>query len=94
MFQLVQSMKIDEERKMTLTKYGKEKEEKVVVKSDHNVLMLDIVLKWCLKVPTERKELFNLKNKVSRESFQIETERTTKLSKSFHKKDIKVGGKL
>ena len=56
-------MEIDEDRKYVLTKYSSRMGLKCVSESDHNVLICRLKLKWNNRIRTERKEIFNLKDK-------------------------------
>ena len=78
------SMLIDEQRVLTLTKYATTKGVKSVVKSDHNILFAKFSLEYKkLNSKKPRQEVFNLKNEACKELFTVATEQNRKLSECF-----------
>ena len=73
----VETLKIDEESEHALIKVSKNKR---VTKSDHNVLITRMNIKWNKKEANDVIEVFNLNNKHAQEVFKIETSKNTKLS--------------
>ena len=67
-------MEVDEDRKFTLTKYSTRMGLKCLVKSDHNVLVCKLKVKWDKKVRIERKEVLKLKDT---EGLRIFSEKTS-----------------
>jgi hypothetical protein len=70
MFELVQSMKIDEARNLVLTKYSKRNGETVVCESDHNPMWLEIDIAWNTNIVKDRKEILNLRSKENQMQFK------------------------
>ena len=79
----LKSMLIDEERKHSLYNFSQIKQNKRVVPSDHNPIILDLNIEFC-KLKPERREMFNLKNKLCQEAFKIETENNPQLLNIFN----------
>ena len=78
----VTKMKIDEKGETSLTKY-----KKGVVKADHNMLTLDIDLRFHPEKQHERLELFNLRNVNCQQKFKEYTSKSDILSKCFTTQD-------
>ena len=76
---LVTKMTIDEKGEIGLTKYRKG----CIVKSDHNMLKLEIDLKFHNDIKHERIEMFNLRNKTCQADFRVKTTNTDKFSNCF-----------
>ena len=84
----VENMMIDEGRLFTLTKYVTTKGIKSECKSDHNPLFSSFNLTYEKQAKqSNRKEIFNLKDKDCQEAFNEETESTTKFTEVFEKKE-------
>ena len=73
MLPFISKMFIDEEREYTLSNFAQLKENRRVIESDHNPLILDLEIEFCKRKP-QRIEMFNLKNKACQEAFKVETE--------------------
>ena len=89
LFQLLNSMKIDEERTYILSKYSKLRGQTIVTQSDHNVLYCKFNQKWISKLGKEnaRYEIFNFKNSEGIKVFHELTSSNT-LSKCFKNKNV------
>ena len=72
-------MVIDEKGELALTKYRKNN----IVKSDHNMLVLEIDLKFHNEKNHDRLEMVNLRNKVCKFDFKEKTTNTDMFSKCF-----------
>ena len=92
-YSLVISMNIDEDRKLVLTKCSKYKGATKLVKSDHNILSLEVKCVWSRSIQKRRKEIFNLRNKNCQEKFFEDTSKTTMLTNSLINKNVVDGGK-
>ena len=66
-------MEVDKDRKLTLTKYSSRMGLKCLVKSDHNVLVCKLKVKWDKKVRLERKEILKLKHTEGLKKFSEKT---------------------
>ena len=66
-------MEVDKDRKLTLTKYSSRMGLKCLVKSDHNVLVCKLKVKWDKKVRLERKEILKLKDTEGLKKFSEKT---------------------
>ena len=93
LYSLVSSMLVDEERKHVLTRYYKSNGVTKVVKSDHNILLLNICYPWDTQVRRQRVEIFNLRNKQCQADFYRSTNNTDVLSQCLENKDVLTGGK-
>ena len=64
MYTLLDSVKIDEERALTLSRYVNKSGNTIVTKSDHNIIQGKFDLKWCRQnhMKNHRTEIFNFKN--------------------------------
>ena len=72
-YSLIISMLVDEERKYVLTKFSKYKGVNKVVKSDHNVLILEVKCPWMNNLRKQRVEIFNLRNRDCQRNFFDDT---------------------
>ena len=92
MLPYIQRMRVDEERKHSLTRYGGGNE--LVKESDHNLLILDINMK--IENETVQKvEVYNLKNLSRLNSFKEDLDQSDELSTitDSHNKNLKKVGK-
>ena len=81
---LVTKMIIDEERKFVLTKFSTKNGEKSIKLSDHNLLILELDLKWSsLEETDQRQEIFNFKDEENFHKFEMLTESNDDLEKCF-----------
>ena len=78
----LKKMVIDEKRQFSLINFAQYKKNKRVIETDHNGMLLDIKISFSSK-RLERKEMFNLKNKICQEAFWKETETNEDLLKCF-----------
>ena len=64
MYTLLDSVKIDEERALTLSRYVNKSGNTIVTKSDHNIIQGKFDLKWCRQnhMKNHRTEIFDFKN--------------------------------
>ena len=86
-----ESLLIDEARKHVLTKITRTKRGIKQVKSDHNVLLSKLKIKFNKHIKKDRIEIFNLKNKECQEAFKEVTSNTDILSSIFdNDKDLNV----
>ena len=77
-------MIVDEERKYSLTKFCTKKGEKSVKVSDHNLLALELNIKWNSNDEAgPREEIFDYKNEESFQKFEMLTESNADLKQSF-----------
>ena len=76
---LVTKMVIDEAGESALTRYRGGK----VVKADHNMLKMEVNLTFHMDNRHERRELFNLRNKLCQKQFQEFTTNTDRFTKCF-----------
>ena len=72
-------MLIDESGQFALTKYRKGN----IVKTDHNMLILELNLSFHDEQKLERSEVFNLRNKLCQEDFKEKTSNTDQFTKCF-----------
>ena len=78
LYQYFENMVIDEERKLTLTKYATTKENKKKISSDHNPMMANFNIEYEKMTNKEnRKEIFSLKNGECQSKFFEETNKGT-----------------
>ena len=75
-------MIVDESREYCLSNFAQFQKNKRVIETDHNGLILELSIEFCNRKP-ERKELFNLKNKICQEVFKEETENNLDLLNCF-----------
>ena len=76
---LVSKMMIDENGMYALTKYRKNQ----IVKTDHNILKLELNLNFQNDKIIERVEVFNLRNKLCQEDSKEKTTNTDKFTSCF-----------
>ena len=72
MFEMTQGLLIDEAGKFTLTKYANRAGNKTaVIQSDHKTLIMEVDIKWKSKNQdqSQRKEVYNFKDKEGFESY-------------------------
>ena len=81
----ISKMKIDENKQFSLVNIAQQKKNKRLIETDHNALILDILLNKNIIKP-KREEIFNLKNKVCQEAFREETEKNKDLLECFKSK--------
>ena len=86
-------MLVDEERKYVLSRFYKSKKETTIVASDHNILVLDIILKWSQKIVMERKEIYNLRNEECQQVFKNNTSNNKNLIQLLRNQNIATSGK-
>ena len=87
-------MKIDDQRKLVLTKRTKVRGQVRVTESDHNPIYLEVNIPWEVKVKKTRLEVFNLRNVECQARYFEYTNNSDFLTHSLVSKDIRVGGKL
>ena len=80
----VKRMIIDEEQKYVLSNYSKIKGKQVVKKSDHNPVILELLLEYTVKKP-DRIETFNFRNRECQVNFCKKTDESQVLTKIFLK---------
>ena len=80
-------MIIDEEQKYSLTKFSTKKGVKSVKKSDHNLLILELNLRWSSLYRPPRIEIYNFKKIEDFKKFQSMTEKNEELLTCFEKYD-------
>ena len=80
---MITKLVIDEERKFTLTKFSSKRGQKVIKESDHNVMILEMDLRWSSVDKPQRLEIFNLKSKDDFKEFQKKTEKNDELVRCF-----------
>ena len=80
----VKRMIVDEDQKYVLSNYAKKKGERIVIKSDHNPLIMELDINYTVKKP-DRTETFNFRNKKCQEHFYQITNTSNLLSKCFQK---------
>ena len=66
-------MLVDEQQKYVLSRFYRSKKKTTVVTSDHNILVLQMCLKWSPKIQVDRKEFYNLKNEERQQTFKKNT---------------------
>ena len=83
--QFLKSMKVDEDRIFTLTKYASTKGVRKIVKSDHNILFADFLIEHKnFRQKRPRVEVFNVKNAECQQHFKRETENNNEMKKCFN----------
>ena len=92
LFESVEKMQIDEERKFTLSRFYKTKNKTSVIESDHNILTLYLRLKWNPKNKMERKEIYNLRNSECQEIFRHNTTNNHRFIEVLKHRPVDVGG--
>ena len=97
MFEMTQGLLIDEAGKFTLTKYANRAGNKTaVIQSDHKTLIMEVDIKWKSKNQdqSQRKEVYNFKDKEGFERFVNLTECNNELRHCFDKtEDIEAASK-
>ena len=83
----IRKMIIDEEQKYSLTKFSTKKGVKSVKKSDHNLLILELNLRWSSLYRPPRIEIHNFKKIEDFKKFQSMTENNEELLSVFEKYD-------
>ena len=85
MFNRILRMKIDKERKYSLTKYSTTKGKQSIKESDHNPLILEISVSWDSKFveKSTRTEVFNFSEDESFSKYQLLTETNKELINCF-----------
>ena len=78
----LQKMLIDEDRKFSLSNFAQMRQNKRVIESDHNPIIVDLNIHYSKRKP-ERIEMFNLKNEACQEKFKSETENNSELLNVF-----------
>ena len=81
-------MTIDDKRQYTLSRFYKYKTRTSTVESDHNVLILQLGLKWNRNIRKERKEIYNVKNISYQKIFNENTSNNRKLIEVLQNTDI------
>ena len=77
-------MKVDEERKYALTKFSTKNGVKSLKVSDHNLLILELSIKWnSLNNMNERQEMFNFQDVENFQKFEMLTESDDELGTCF-----------
>ena len=76
---LVAKMVIYESGEVALTKYRKGN----IVKTDHNMLKLEVNLTFHVEKEHDRREVFNLRNKICQQDFKEKTSNTEQFTKCF-----------
>ena len=75
-------MLIDERREYSLCNFAQMKQNKRVIETDHNGLLIEMNIQTSERKP-EREEMFNLKNRACQEAFKEETEVNNQLLQCF-----------
>ena len=75
-------MIVDENREFSLGNFSQHKQNKRVIETDHNGLILELALEYCSQKP-ERQEFFNFRNKECQEAFHKETDDNIELINCF-----------
>ena len=93
LYENVNEMLVDEERKYVLSRFYKSKSKTTIVASDHNILVLEINLKWSQKIIVNRKEIYNLKSEEGQKIFKHNTSNNQNLIDVLRNQDIGKSGK-
>ena len=72
-------MVVDEEKKYSLNKFSSRKGEKIITESDHNMLILQLNLRWSSLYKSSRLEIYNFNNKDDFKNYQLLTENNVEL---------------
>ena len=80
----VKRMVVDEDQKYVLSNYTKVKGKRIIKKSDHNPVILELALDYTIKKP-DRIETFNFRNKECQLTFSQKTDESRVLTKTFLK---------
>ena len=75
-------MIVDEKREFSLGNFSQYKQNKRVIETDHNGLILELALEYSTQKP-ERQEFFNFKNRKCQEAFRKETDTNNELLNCF-----------
>ena len=94
LYQMVTQMQVDEDRKMVLTKFYKNKGRTIIKESDHNPLSLNLDISWNSKVVKKREEIYNLRNIECQQTFFKYTNESNVLTSCLINKDIASGSRL
>ena len=78
----LRSMKIDEDKELTLINLAQINKNRKLIETDHNAMVLEMDLN-VENVKSKREEIFNMKNKACQETFFLETETNKELLNSF-----------
>ena len=92
LFEKVSKMTIDEDRNHVLTRFYKYKTKTSTVESDHNLLFLELHIKWNQKIKIDRKEVYNLRNKDCLKNFTENTSNNKTFIEVLQNSDIVSGG--
>ena len=78
----ITKMSIDEKKEFSLINIAQQKKNKRLIETDHNALILEILLNK-RNIKPEREEIYNLRNKVCQEAFRKETDENQELLNCF-----------
>ena len=87
MVEMIESLKIDEDKKYSLTSYKKTKNGIKIQESDHNTLITTLNAKWSKKIAVKRYEMYNLKDQEGLIKFKEMTSKNDFLSEVFNDED-------
>ena len=76
-----------------LSRFYKHKNKTTVVTSDHNLLVLQMSLKWSQKIVADRKEIYNLNNQECQKEFLQNTSNNKNLIEVLKNQDIVKSGR-
>ena len=93
LYQKIQNMVIDEERKYVLSRFYKTKNITRCVESDHNPLILNLRLDWNRNIKAQRKEIYNLRNSEGQKMFNELSSNNLNLENFLKTDDIYSGGR-
>ena len=93
LYQKIQQMTIDEERRFVLSRFYKTKNAIKCVESDHNLLILQLRLGWDQKIKSERKEIYNLRNMEGQKVFKQLSSNNPNFIKVLSNDNISSGGR-
>ena len=82
MRRFLKKMKIDEDKEMNLLNLAQMKQNRRIIETDHNGLLLEMELDVGKSSP-ERQEIFNFRNKVCQETFYEETDKNEEILDCF-----------
>ena len=85
-------MEVEEKRQHVLTKFRRYKNQSVVTKSDHNILILNLKFRWSPKVQIKQKGIYNLKDESGLDAFRENTSHCSNLTKLVQTENIVSGG--
>ena len=83
-YDMISQLTIDEKRDHVLTSFRKTKNGSKITESDHNSLITNIKAVWKKKLPKERIEIYNLKDKIGLNKFKALTSKDNFLSSVFN----------